>query len=104
MGFRYQLHVVNLPGKPDLVFPRLWKIIDVRGCFWHQHKGCIDGHVPKSRKEYWRPKLTRNAQRDRLNERALKEQGWKILILWECEVGEPVRLQRRLSKFLESAR
>jgi len=104
MGFRYRLHVADLPGKPDLVFPRLQKIIEVRGCFWHQHKGCIDGHLPKSRKEYWRPKLAKNTRRDKLNEKALKAVGWRILTLWECEVGEPVRLRRRLRTFLGSAR
>jgi len=86
------------------VFARAHKIIQIHGCFWHQHKGCIDGHMPKSRKEYWRPKLTRNARRDKLNEKALKAEGWKILTLWECEVNEPVRLRRRLTTFLESAR
>ncbi len=104
MGFRYRLHVAGLPGKPDLVFPRHRKIIDVRGCFWHQHKGCVDGHVPKSRKEYWHPKLTKNVQRDKLNEKALKAEGWRILTLWECEVSEPIRLRRRLATFLQSPR
>jgi DNA mismatch endonuclease (patch repair protein) len=83
--------------------PRLRKIIEVRGCFWHQHKGCIDGHLPKSRKEYWRPKLAKNTLRDKSNEKALKAQGWRILTLWECEVGELVRLRRRIRTFLESA-
>ena len=104
MGFRYRLHVAELPGKPDLVFPPLRKIIEVRGCFSHQHKGCIDGHLPKSRKEYWRPKLVANTLRDKLNEKALQAQGWRILTVWECEVGEPVRLWRRLETFLESVR
>src|ERR1700737_2829184 len=86
MGFRYRLHVQKLPGRPDLVLPRLKKIIQVHGCFWHQHTGCPHSHIPKSRIEYWRPKLTKNKQRDRNNDRALRKQGWEVLTLWECEL------------------
>src|SRR5690348_4932801 len=65
MGYRYRLHVPELPGKPDLVFPRLKKIIEVRGCFWHQHgSSCIDSHIPKTRRGYWKPKLQTNRNRD----------------------------------------
>jgi len=101
MGFRYRLHVGNLPGKPDLVFPRLNKIIEVRGCFWHQHGKCIDSHVPKSRLDYWGPKLKRNVQRDRVNQKTLRQMGWTILVIWECEVGNP-NLNTRLQQFLAS--
>lgn len=99
MGFRYRLHVPTLPGKPDLVFPRLKKIIEVRGCFWHQHGKCIDSHVPKSRLEYWRPKLERNVLRDEENQRTLRQLGWKTLVVWECETGNP-KLVTRLKRFL----
>jgi DNA mismatch endonuclease (patch repair protein) len=99
MGFRYRLHVASLPGKPDLVFPRLRKVIEVRGCFWHQHGKCIDSHVPKSRLAYWRPKLERNAARDRQNLRALRQLGWRVLVIWECEASSP-KLARRLKAFL----
>ena len=100
MGFRYRLHAKHLPGKPDLVFTRLRKIIDVRGCFWHQHKRCIDSHIPKSNSDYWRPKLARNVQRDRKNERQLKANGWRMLTLWECELFEVEEVQQRVSAFL----
>jgi DNA mismatch endonuclease (patch repair protein) len=99
MGYRYRLHVSTLPGKPDMVFHRLRKIIDVRGCFWHQHKGCIDSHIPKSRIEYWGPKLARNKERDKKNLRALRQQGWEVLTLWECEVPSTV-MPRRIRSFL----
>lgn len=99
MGFRYRLHVPKLPGKPDLVFPRLRKIIEVRGCFWHQHGKCIDSHLPKSRQEYWRPKLERNTRRDEINQRALCQLGWSILVVWECEIKK-LKLARRLKRFL----
>ena len=79
MGYRYRLHVAALPGKPDLVFRRLGKVIEVRGCFWHLHPGCIDLLIPQTRTEYWRPKLERNQRRDTENEAKLKALGWKIL-------------------------
>ncbi len=91
--------MAKLPGKPDLVFTKLKKIIEVRGCFWHQHGSCIDSHIPKSRLEYWRPKLERNVLRDEANQSALDKLGWKTLVLWECEVGNP-KLPVRLKRFL----
>lgn len=100
MGFRYRLHVARLPGKPDLVFFRLKKIIDVRGCFWHQHRGCIDSHIPKSRREYWYPKLKKNKERDKRNEANLRAEGWNVLTLWECELKDVEPLTRRITTFL----
>src|SRR5437016_5848627 len=101
MGFRYRLHVAQLPGKPDLVFSGLKKIIDVRGCFWHQHKGCIDSHVPKSRQHYWRPKLRLNCRRDRMNERKLHAAGWTVLTLWECELKDIQCVKKQIETFFE---
>lgn len=101
MGYRYRLHVRELPGKPDLVFPRLKRIIDVRGCFWHQHNGCIDSHIPKTRLRYWKPKLQRNKRRDEENERKLRKLGWRVCVVWECQVKATGKLSRRLARFLE---
>jgi DNA mismatch endonuclease, patch repair protein len=101
MGFRYRLHSSTLPGKPDLVFPRLKKIIEVRGCFWHQHDGCMDSHIPKSRTEYWRPKLARNQERDRENEKAWRQMGWKLLTIWECK-AESAATEKRVAAFLRA--
>jgi DNA mismatch endonuclease (patch repair protein) len=100
MGYRYRLHVASLPGKPDIVLPRLMKIIEVRGCFWHQHAGCIDSHIPKSRIQYWGPKLERNQQRDKENGRKLRKLGWKLCLVWECETRDRIRLARRVTRFL----
>jgi DNA mismatch endonuclease (patch repair protein) len=100
MGFRYRLHVPDLPGKPDMVFPRLRKIIEVRGCFWHQHKGCIDSRIPKSRIEYWRPKLVGNQQRDKKNDRQLRKLGWAVLTIWECQANKS-GTSRRVASFLK---
>jgi DNA mismatch endonuclease (patch repair protein) len=100
MGYRYRLHSSKLPGKPDLVFPRLKKIIEVRGCFWHQHSGCIDSHIPKSRMDYWGPKLQRNQQRDLENIQTLRALGFRVLVLWECEITNDQRLATKLRRFL----
>jgi DNA mismatch endonuclease (patch repair protein) len=100
LGFRYRLHVAHLPGKPDLVLARLRKIVEVRGCFWHQHEGCPDSHIPKSRQDYWQPKLQRNQQRDLENTRALISSGYRILIVWECETKRETRLRAKLKRFL----
>jgi len=101
MGYRYRLHVAKLPGRPDLVFSRLRKIIEVRGCFWHRHVHCIDSHIPKSRIEYWRPKLARNQRRDRQNEKKLRADGWDVLIVWACELEDVRAVARNISKFLK---
>ncbi len=102
MGFRYRLHVPSLPGKPDIVLPRHGAIIEVYGCFWHQHAGCPDSHYPKSRQDYWVPKLDRNRRRDSLNRSALKRLGWRLLVIWECQTTNPVSLRRRITSFLSS--
>lgn len=99
LGFRYRLHVRALPGTPDIVLPRLRKIIDVRGCFWHMHT-CGRASVPLSRGAYWLPKLTRNRDRDRVNLRKLRRGGWHVLVLWECDVQDNEWLSQRLVAFL----
>jgi DNA mismatch endonuclease, patch repair protein len=104
MGYRFRLHVASLPGKPDIVLPRLKSIIEVRGCFWHQHSGCIDSHIPKSRRGYWKPKLDRNCTRDRVNGRELRRLGWRICVIWECEAKNPAKISRRIARFLEAKR
>lgn len=100
MGFRYRLHVRNLPGCPDLVFPRLRKIIFVHGCFWHPHGRCRYSHIPKSNLEYWLPKLESNRLRDRRNLAALRRLGWKVLTVRECETDQMAKLSAKLRKFL----
>jgi DNA mismatch endonuclease, patch repair protein len=102
LGFRFRLHVGDLPGCPDLVFPRLGKIIDVRGCFWHLH-GCKHCRVPSSRGSYWLPKLQKNACRDTATLRKLRRAGWKVLVVWECQTVRLDSLQRRIARFLTLA-
>lgn len=100
MGYRFRLHRKELPGKPDLVFVSLRKVIFVHGCFWHSHKGCKTAHIPKSNLNYWRPKLKRNRIRDAKHLAALKADGWKALVIWECETRGERALQKRIKLFL----
>jgi DNA mismatch endonuclease (patch repair protein) len=104
LGYRYRLHARNLPGCPDLVFPRLRKIIDVRGCFWHRHT-CKDGaRTPETNAGYWGPKIQRNVARDRENEEGWKRLGWDVLVLWECQAKEREALKQVILAFLPPRR
>jgi DNA mismatch endonuclease (patch repair protein) len=99
-GFRYRLHVSGLPGKPDLVFPKLRKVIFVHGCFWHLHKSCSEGRIPESRRDYWEPKLIKNVERDRKHLASLRKLGWRALVIWECEIKNSERTEERIISFL----
>ncbi|HDV8353539.1 TPA: DNA mismatch endonuclease Vsr [Burkholderia vietnamiensis] len=101
MGYRYRLHGKGLPGRPDLVFATRRKVIFVHGCFWHRHEGCRLARLPKSRLDFWRPKLEANAERDKGVERRLTELGWKVLTIWECEVKDEAVLAVRVRAFLD---
>ena len=100
LGYRYRLHRKDLPGKPDLVFGPRRKVIFVHGCFWHQHRHCIDGRMPKSNPEYWRPKLAGNVKRDAKHLAALKANGWKSLVIWECETSDMRKVTAKIERFL----
>ena len=99
LGYRYRLNVKSLPGRPDLVFAGRRQVIFVHGCFWHGH-GCAKGRAPKSRLEYWAPKLRANMERDAAQVRTLRELGWSVLAVWQCETGDPVALAAKLQRFL----
>lgn len=103
MGYRYRLHAKELPGKPDLVFPRRRKVIFVHGCFWHRHPepGCKLARLPKSRLDFWEPKLTKNRERDKMNQAKLAELGWKFIVVWECKTRHKISLQETIKAFLE---
>lgn len=100
LGYRYRLHQKGLPGAPDLVFRSRKTIIFVHGCFWHAHEGCKVAHQPESRSAYWAEKFERNKARDRKNEQALREVGWNVLTVWECEIKDLSSLERRLAPAL----
>ncbi|WP_102227141.1 very short patch repair endonuclease [Acidimangrovimonas sediminis] len=100
LGYRYRLHRRDLPGTPDLVFPARRKVIFVHGCFWHGH-GCRWGRLPKSRPEYWLPKIETNRERDRKAVTALREAGWEPLVVWQCELRDLEAAVGRVVDFLE---
>lgn len=103
MGFRFRLHRRGLPGSPDLVFPGRHRVIFVHGCFWHGHT-CGACRIPSTNRPFWKKKLTANAVRDRRAVRKLRRDGWKVLVIWECQTASR-RLQRlteRLAKFFTS--
>ena len=102
MGYRYRLHRRNLPGTPDLVFAPRRKVIFVHGCYWHRHPDpkCPLARLPKSRLEFWLPKLEGNRRRDGLNQAKLRKMGWEILVIWECQLRSQASLQGRIAKFL----
>jgi len=101
LGYRYRLHAKELPGHPDLVFRPKRKVIFVHGCYWHQH-GCGHYRMPKSRTEYWLPKLAKNIERDKHNINQLERDGWKVLVIWECEIKEVDQLTRKIQEFLST--
>ena len=101
LGYRYGLHDKRLPGSPDLVFTKRHKVIFVHGCFWHQHCECRHGHAPKSRLEYWTPKLQRNVERDRTAVEQLDQMGWSALVVWECELESLEQAVSRAVRFLD---
>jgi DNA mismatch endonuclease (patch repair protein) len=94
LGIRYRLHRKDLPGCPDLVFTSRRKVIFVHGCFWHQHQECRDGRPPRSKTEYWLPKLARNIERDGAAITELKKMGWRVLVIWECELSNSALIKR----------
>jgi len=85
-GFRYRKNDRRYPGKPDIVLPKYKTVIFVNGCFWHRHEGCRYASVPKSRQDFWLPKLQGNVERDQRNIEALKKAGWSVIVIWECEI------------------
>lgn len=102
LGFRFRLHRSDLPGRPDLTFPRLRKIVMVHGCFWHRHAGCPRATTPATRTEYWQAKFDRTVERDLAAIRHLQHDGWRVLVVWECEIRDRDELRARLQRFLGS--
>ena len=100
-GFRFRLHQRSLPGTPDIVLPRLHSIVFVNGCFWHMHPGCKRATFPKSNVAFWRLKLRRNVQKQKEDILALRRSGWKVHVIWECQVKDKDVLSRRLDRFLD---
>lgn len=102
LGYRFRLHRRDLPGSPDLIFPRLRKAVFVHGCFWHRHAGCPRMTTPKTRAAYWDAKFKRNVERDEEVLNTLRAAGWSVLIVWECETKDLDLLEGKLQSFLRS--
>lgn len=94
LGFRFRLCQKNLPGKPDIVLKKYRTVIFVHGCFWHGHKNCKNARIPKSNVEFWKNKIERNKQRFAEVSRQLQEQGWKVVVIWECETKDIKKLKK----------
>lgn len=102
LGYRYRLHARDLPGRPDMVFRSAKKAIFVHGCFWHRHPGCSRNRTPKSpeRRAFWESKLEGNVVRDRRNLEDLERDGWRVLVIWECESEDPALVKKKVCGFL----
>ena len=98
MGYRFRLHRKDLPGSPDIVLPKYKTVIFVHGCFWHRHENCKYASTPKTRQEFWEAKFRENINRDKLNQENLSSKGWKIIIVWECEIKDKDFDLKRLFK------
>ncbi len=102
-GFRFRLHGKKLPGRPDVVLAKHKTVIFVHGCFWHRHQGCKNCTTPTNRREWWLAKLNGNAARDKLHQAALKKLGWRVIVIWECEIGSENLPSRLASRITQSA-
>ncbi|EJF72360.1 very short patch repair endonuclease [Pseudomonas sp. Ag1] len=100
LGLRYRLHRKDLPGTPDLVFPKHRLCLFVHGCFWHRHPGCKYAYTPKSRLDFWLPKLAKNVERDMKAKRALEVSGWRVSIIWECQTKNRDTLRAEIQKMI----
>ena len=98
LGYRFRLHKKDLPGKPDIVLPKYKAVVFVNGCFWHGHENCKDAGIPKTNSQFWCNKISKNKERDRRVSKELELAGWKVLVVWECQIND----KEKLISFLES--
>lgn len=100
-GFKYRKNVKELPGKPDIVLPKYKTVIFVHGCFWHHHEDCKYSKLPETRQEFWKKKIFDNVSRDSKNYLALQYQGWKVIIIWQCEINSNKKREVKLPELLD---
>lgn len=98
LGYRFRLYVKDLPGKPDIVLPKYKTVILVNGCFWHGHEKCKDAGIPKTNSDFWYDKISKNKERDKRVSNELEQAGWKVLVVWECQIND----KEKLISFLKS--
>jgi len=101
LGLRFRLHVQTLPGTPDIVFPRYHAIVFVHGCFWHRHKGCKLATTPKSNQQFWAEKFQKNMVRDLTKKKILESLGWRVYVVWQCELSSPAKAEESGVKILK---
>jgi DNA mismatch endonuclease (patch repair protein) len=101
MGYRFRLHRKDLPGTPDIVLPKYKTVIFLHGCFWHRHKGCKYAYTPKSRVKFWKDKFAETVKRDKQHLKQLKENGWEVFIVWECETKDMDKLKKIINKITQ---
>jgi len=104
LGLRFRLHSKELPGKPDLIFPKFKAIVFVHGCFWHRHTACKIATIPKSNTEFWAAKFDKNVTRDAMTVDLLKSKGWRVFVVWECELGTKKKAQEKALLLAEQIR
>ncbi|MDY6279835.1 MAG: DNA mismatch endonuclease Vsr [Roseburia faecis] len=100
-GFRYRKNDKRYPGTPDIVLPKYRTVVFVNGCFWHQHPGCRKATIPAAHHDYWKAKLNRNVERDKEEINKLREMGWRVIIVWECEIASKVKRKQRLPELAD---
>jgi len=103
LGYRFRLHLKDLPGCPDVVLPKYKTVIFINGCFWHQHNGCKFSSMPKSNQDYWQKKLNNNTIRDEINIAKLITLGWNVIVVWECETKDITSLRSRLTNMIHNS-
>lgn len=103
LGYRYRLQFAEVPGRPDIAFTKKRKAIFIHGCFWHAHEVCRQGRLPQTRTDFWAAKFARNKERDKRLLKNARSQGWQTLIIWECELKDKSKVERRLRGFLGSS-
>jgi DNA mismatch endonuclease (patch repair protein) len=101
MGYRFRLHVKNLPGKPDIVLPKYKTVIFVHGCFWHRHSNCKYAYTPKSRIKFWKQKFADNVARFKIVQKELRHLQWNVVVIWECELSKPESVIKKLEKYIK---
>ena len=99
LGYRFKLHARDLPGKPDIVLPKHRSVVFVHGCFWHGHKACRRASIPQTNREFWTRKIEGNIDRDKRCVRELRESGWKVLVVWQCQTKDLTKLKKRITTF-----
>lgn len=100
MGYRFRLHEKKLPGTPDIVLPKYRTVVFVHGCFWHRHRNCKYAYMPKTRVKFWREKFNSNVIHDKRIRRELTRTGWRVIVIWECQIRNKEQVTRRIARLI----